>query len=66
MFNHGFSGQPGYTWSHGLSLGSIIDPRNLDFGYSNTNFDNRHQLTADLIWNMPKLHNQLLERLIGG
>jgi hypothetical protein len=65
-FNHGFTGQLGYTWSHGLSLGSVIDPRNLDFGYSNTNLDNRHQLTADLIWNMPKLRNNLLERVVGG
>ena len=48
-YSHGFVAQLGYTWSHGLSLGSVVDPRNLNFGYSNTNLDNRHQLTADLV-----------------
>ena len=65
-YSHGFVGQLGYTWSHGLQLGSVIDPRNLNFGYSNTGLDNRHQMTADLVWNMPRLKNRLLEKTIGG
>jgi hypothetical protein len=65
-YSHGFVGQLGYTWSHGLSLGSVIDPKNLSYGYSNTGLDNRHQMTADLVWNMPKLKNNVLEKVVGG
>jgi hypothetical protein len=62
----GFQGQIGYTWSHGMALTGVFDPHNLNFGYSNSAIDNRHQLTADLIWNMPRLHNAILEKTIGG
>jgi hypothetical protein len=65
-YSYGFQGQLGYTWSHGLARTGVYDPHNLDFGYSNTALDNRHQLTADLIWNMPRLRNNLLERVAGG
>lgn len=65
-YSHGFQGQIGYTWSHGLARTAVYDPKNLDFGYSNSALDNRHQLTADLYWSMPRLHNQLLERTVGG
>ncbi|HLK70224.1 MAG TPA: carboxypeptidase-like regulatory domain-containing protein [Bryobacteraceae bacterium] len=65
-FSYGFSGQMGYTWSHGLQLGGVYDPRNLNFGYSNSGLDNRHNFTADLLWTMPKLRNNLLERVAGG
>ena len=65
-FSLGFQGQIGYTWSHGLALGTVYDPHNLNFGYSNTGLDNRGDLTADLIWNMPKLSNRLLEKAVGG
>src|SRR5207248_7679332 len=64
--SHSVMGQVGYTWSHGLALGSVVDPHNLDIGYSNTGIDNRHQLSADLVWNMPKLSNHILDRAIGG
>jgi hypothetical protein len=64
--SHGFMGQVGYTWSHGLALSGLYDPRNLSYGYSNSSLDNRHQLTADVIWNMPKLHNDLLDKVAGG
>ncbi|HJZ99065.1 MAG TPA: hypothetical protein VKE70_21290, partial [Candidatus Solibacter sp.] len=37
-----------------------------DFGYSNTNIDNRHQMTADLVWTMPRLKHSMLEKLVGG
>ena len=65
-FSYGFSGQLGYTWSHGLQLGGVYDPRNLNFGYSNSGLDNRHNFTADLLWMMPKLRNNLLDRVVGG
>jgi hypothetical protein len=65
-YSYGLVGQIGYTWSHGLSLGSIYDPRNLNMGYSNTGIDNRHQLTSDLLWTMPKLKGNLLEKALGG
>jgi hypothetical protein len=56
----------GYTWSHGLALTGIYDPNNIAFGYSNSAVDNRHQLTADVLWNMPKLSNHALDRAVGG
>jgi hypothetical protein len=62
----GFTGQLGYTWSHGLALTGVYDPHNLAFGYSNSSIDNRHQFTADLTWNMPRLHNNILEKTVGG
>jgi hypothetical protein len=65
-FSYGFSGQLGYTWSHGLALTGVYDPRNLAFGYSNSSLDNRHEFTADLLWTMPRLHNHLLEKAFGG
>jgi hypothetical protein len=65
-YSHGFVAQFAYTWSHGLSLGSVVDPRNLNFGYSNTSIDNRHQMSGDFVWNMPRLRNRLLERAVGG
>jgi hypothetical protein len=72
--SHSFMGQIGYTWSHGLQLGytataaagGVYDPHNVDGAYTNTPLDNRHQLTADLVWNMPKLSNRVLERALGG
>jgi hypothetical protein len=65
-YRWGFQGQIGYTWSHGLALTGVFDPHNLNFGYSNSAIDNRHQLTADFIWNMPRLHRRLLDRTVGG
>jgi hypothetical protein len=65
-YRWGLQGQIGYTWSHGMALTAFYDPKNLAFGYSNTGLDNRHQLTADLVWTMPKLRRSLLDRTIGG
>ena len=64
--SHGFSGQLGWTWSHGLDLLGVYNPQNLAFGYSNSALDNRHDVTADLLWSMPRLHNSLLEHAVGG
>jgi hypothetical protein len=59
-------GQIGYTWGHSLALGTIYDPHNFRLGYSNSGLDTRHNLTADILWNMPRLKNSLLERIAGG
>jgi Carboxypeptidase regulatory-like domain/TonB-dependent Receptor Plug Domain len=64
--SYGFMGQFGYTWSHALQLGTIYDPKNFALGYGNAGLDTRHNLTADLIWVMPRLKNSLLDRTIGG
>jgi len=64
--SHGFTGQTGYTWGHGLQLLGFYDPHNFNLGYSNSGLDNRHALTADVVWNMPQLRNSLLERTAGG
>jgi hypothetical protein len=62
----GFQGQGSYTWSHALQLGTVYDPNNLNYGYGNTNFDTRHNLTADLVWNSPKLRQRTLVAALGG
>jgi hypothetical protein len=66
QMSYGFMGQLGYTWSHGLALGALYDPHNVGLGYSNSPLDTRHNLTADVLWNMPRLKNSLLERIAGG
>jgi len=65
-FHHGFQGQLFYTWSHALQLASIYNPYNLNFGYGNTSFDTRHNLTADFLWNSPRLARRALNALVGG
>jgi hypothetical protein len=64
--SRGFMGQIGYTWGHSLQLGTIYDPNNLRMGYGNSGLDTRHNVTADILWNMPRLKNSLLERAVGG
>jgi hypothetical protein len=65
VLSHGFMGQLGYTWGHSLQLGTIYDPHNIRLGYSNSGLDNRHNFTADILWNMPRLRNSLLDRVVG-
>jgi outer membrane receptor protein involved in Fe transport len=66
--SYGFSGQIGYTWSHGLddvsnggsglpyngsnSLTSLVSP-NVVNNYSNSDYDIRNSLVADMIWDVP-------------
>lgn len=75
----GFSGQVGYTWSHALddisslpgefwnfsnSFVSMNSPY-LSQNYSNSDFDIRHNLVADFVWNAPfKPSNQALGWLV--
>lgn len=80
-FAHGFQGQISYTWSHALdtiSNGGIsyfsydsqmdqINPASLrSLNYSNADYDVRHNLTGDLIWEMPvKLRNRFMDSIFG-
>ena len=67
-FGRGLQGQTSYTWSHaldtlsngGLSYFNIdsfswqISPTSLrSLNYSNADYDVRHNITGDLIWEMP-------------
>jgi hypothetical protein len=80
-FAHGFQGQISYTWSHALdtiSNGGIVNfgvdslmwqinsssLRSLN--YSNADYDVRHNLTGDFIWEMPlKLSNRFMDTIFG-
>lgn len=75
-------GQISYTWSHALDLlsnGGLlgfgydsylsqIDPLNeRRLNYSNADYDVRHNLTLDFVWNIPApFQNRLLSEVLGG
>lgn len=80
--SQGFSGQIGYTFSHGLddvsnggsglpynggtSLTSQVSP-NVANNYSNSDYDIRNSLVADFVWDMPwKFQNKGLQYIVGG
>jgi hypothetical protein len=78
---HGLQGQIGYSWSHALdvlsnggflpfsvdSLASQLAPNNLRLNYSNADYDIRHNLTADFLWQVPsKFHNGFLNSVLAG
>jgi hypothetical protein len=79
---YGFSGSFNYTWSHSLdtvSNGGIVaysatdtirpqtNPYNLRFSYSNSDYDVRHNITANYVWDLPfKSSNNWMNYLIGG
>jgi hypothetical protein len=82
-FGFGFQGQIGYTWSHALdtvsnggltlffsgdSLTSQIDPFSLrHLNYSNADYDIRHNLVADFVWELPmKSSNKIANNIFGG
>jgi len=75
----GFQGQVSYTWSHALQLdpgltsagassatATVLNPFNLSSGYGATNFDTRHNLSADVLWNPPRFTKGWMERAFGG
>jgi hypothetical protein len=82
-FGFGFQGQIGYTWSHALdtisnggltlffsgdSLTSQNDPFSVRrLNYSNADYDIRHNLVSDFVWEVPiKTGNKGLNYLVGG
>jgi hypothetical protein len=65
-FHHSLQGKVFYTWSHALQLGTVYNPYDLSYGYGNTSFDTRHNLTGDLLWNSPRLHQRYLQAIAGG
>ncbi len=74
-FVHNLQGQVSYTWSKALQFGTIFNPVQIAASNSNptgtgsygpTNFDTRHNLEADLLYEQPRLHNKLLNATAGG
>lgn len=81
-FGRGFQGQISYAWSHALdnvsnggvitygytSIGGQINPAALrPLNYSNADYDARHNVTGDFIWEMPyKLKNRLMSAIFCG
>jgi outer membrane receptor protein involved in Fe transport len=80
--SYGFAGQIGYTWSHGLddvsnggsglpynggtSLTSLTSPT-IANSYSNSDYDIRHSLVADMIWDTPwKSSSRLMSYALAG
>jgi hypothetical protein len=78
-FDHGFQGHASYTWSHALQLGplvpstgsasttfSVYNPFDVQSEYAPTNFDTRHNFTADLLWVSPHEKKRWLQAALGG
>jgi hypothetical protein len=77
---HGFQGQVNYTWSHCLdtvsnggflqfSAGGILSPLpgDLSRDYGNCDYDIRHNLTAQYVYQLPfKTHNHALGYAVNG
>jgi hypothetical protein len=75
--SHSLQGQASYTWSKALALGTIYNPTVYALNglaatgtpaqnYGPTNFDTRHNLTGDLVYSTPRLHNAWLNQAAGG
>ena len=81
-FGYGFQANANYTWSHSLdevsnggidpfslndSLLNQLSPSNLRFNYSNSDYDVRHNFTANYIWELPyKFQNKAVDEVLGG
>jgi len=81
-FSHGFQGQLSYTWSHalddisnggsGLQIGynselfnTMLNP-NIRANYGNSDYDIRHNVTGDFVWDTPwKFSNRAVNYLLG-
>jgi len=69
-------GEASYTWSKALQLGTIYNPTvyalngltptgTTDANYGPTNFDTRHNFTADFVYSTPRWSDHLANRLLG-
>jgi hypothetical protein len=80
QFSHGFTTHVNYTWGHGLddvsngglftygdSLLGQMNPAGLKYNYGNSDYDIRHQLSADAVYS-PNLHfsNWLAQGVLAG
>jgi hypothetical protein len=79
---HGLTARFNYTFSHAMdnvSNGGIlqyslnnsillqIDPSNPNASYASSDYDVRHQLSANYVWDLPvRFSNHLLNTLVGG
>ncbi len=80
-FAYGLQGEVAYTWSHALDTISSVTPftpfsfnnslteqtsPNVHDNYSNSDFDVRHNFTADFVWDTPwKFQNRILSAVTG-
>jgi outer membrane receptor protein involved in Fe transport len=81
-FTAGFSGRLNYSWSHALddvsngglapysfndSLLGVLNPNNSRLNYSNADYDIRHLVSANYVWDLPfKPTNTMLREIVGG
>jgi hypothetical protein len=81
-FTYGFTGSFNYTWSHALdeisnggvlpysgndSLAGQIDPTNLRrLNYSNADYDVRHNVSANYVWELPFKASGMMNRVVSG
>jgi outer membrane receptor protein involved in Fe transport len=81
-FSHGFQGQISYTWSHSLDdisnggsglpytftaniVTSLINP-NVKANYGNSDYDIRHSVVGDFVWDTPwKFNSRGLNYVLG-
>jgi hypothetical protein len=64
VFSYGLQAQIHYTWSHALGTVNFENPFNINSGYGNLGFDNRHQLAGDFLWTQPhKFQNKIVNTL---
>jgi hypothetical protein len=81
-FTYGFSGSLNYTWSHSqdmISNGGVL-PYSLNdsvlnqfnpnclrcLNYGNSDYDVRHNITANYVWELPFKASGMLDRLVSG
>ena len=66
-YSFGLTTQIHYTWSHALGTVGFYNPFNPISGYGNLGFDNRHQLSGDLLWTQNrKMPNHVANALLHG
>src|SRR5579863_6174132 len=81
-FTYGFSGSLNYTWSHTqdmVSNGGVLPYSGNDsvlaqfntnclrcLNYGNADYDVRHNMTANYVWELPFKASGMLNRLVSG